>query len=70
MSLAKKQKKGVQIKKNEYIPLVGDPCYLFNRLTKERFLKDLSCAFLFLLASDYIKSQLPMGKNFNSNLSY
>jgi len=28
--------------------LVGDPCYCFSRITKERYLKDRSACFLFV----------------------
>lgn len=36
--------------KGKYFELVGDPCYKYNRLAKETFLKDKACAFLFQIA--------------------
>ena len=41
-----------------YFPLIGDPCYKYNRYVKERFLKNKSCAFLFLMAQEYLKVEV------------
>ena len=53
-----KNKNGNKSNKIEYFPLVGDPCYKFSRLTKEVFLKNEYCAFLFVLAQDFLKEKL------------
>ena len=36
--------------KGKYYEVVGDPCYKYNRLAKETFLKDRACALLFQVA--------------------
>ena len=71
--MSQRAKKGLDVVQDDYIPLVGDPCYLYNRLSKETFLKNASCSFLFLLAEDFIRQELPLTKNFdsqNSNAAY
>lgn len=50
MNLYNKQRRNEK-KESDYFPLIGDPCYKFNRLSKETFLKNKSCAFLFVQAN-------------------
>ena len=38
-----------------YIPLVGDPCYRYSRQVKERFFNNQACSYLFLKAVPYLK---------------
>jgi hypothetical protein len=38
-----------------YFPLVGDPCYRFNREVKERFFNNVYCAFLFYTSTSHLK---------------
>lgn len=38
----------------EYIALIGDPCYRYSRSKKERFFKDKTCSYLFMGALPYL----------------
>ena len=41
-----------------YFSLVGDPCYRFSRIVKERFFNDVSCAYLFKMSTPRLKEIL------------
>lgn len=53
----------------KYFSLVGDPCYKFNRLSKERFLNDQNCAFLILKAQNYLREKIVENKSYEPELS-
>ena len=46
--------KGEQLNSDNYVEIVGDPCYRYCREVKENFLKNPACAFLFVRARPYL----------------
>lgn len=53
-----KQNERKNTQKLDYYPLVGDPCYRYSRLTREKFLKNKACAFLMIKAEKYIREEI------------
>lgn len=46
-------KKGTQT----YVPLIGDPCYRYKRISKETFFRDFRCRRAFIHAYSYLRSK-------------
>ena len=65
----KKIRRGKYVLNKNYSKLVGDPCYCYSKKSKLEFLRNDACAILFLLAADYIRSELPKTANYNEKYS-
>lgn len=46
--------KGEPLTAENYVEIVGDPCYRYCRAAKETFLLNFECAFLFVKARPYL----------------